>query len=288
MNRILPLVPLLLTTSWLSANPLEDQGRPVATTGALPPAETAAQMEVPAGFRVQAFAGEPDIVQPIAFTIDDRGRLWILENTNYPNSPGEAKDKIVILEDSNGDGISDKRTVFHDKVTFGSAIALGHGGVWVGAPPNLLFFPRKDDQQDTAQGEPEIVLDGWGAEDTHETLNNFIWGPDGWLYGTQGIFTHSKVGKPGTPDDERIPINAGIFRYHPVKKQFEVYAEGGSNQWGVDWAASSPPASSRTCGKPSRVRATPGRRASTSIHTPMRTSRPSPISTMRSAPTAAR
>lgn len=235
MNRILPLVPLLLTTSWLSANPLEDKGRPVATTAALPPEETAAQMEVPAGFRVQAFAGEPDIVQPIAFTMDDRGRLWILENTNYPNSPGEPIDKIVILEDSNGDGISDKRTVFHDKVTFGSAIALGHGGVWVGAPPNLLFFPRKDDQQDTADGEPEIVLDGWGAEDTHETLNNFIWGPDGWLYGTHGIFTHSKVGKPGTPDDERIPINAGIFRYHPVKKQFEVYAEGGSNQWGVDW-----------------------------------------------------
>lgn len=235
MNRLLPLFPLFFTSSWLTANPLEDKGRPVATTEALPPGETASQMEVPDGFRVQAFAGEPDVVQPIAYTIDDRGRLWVVENTNYPQSPGEPKDKILILEDTNGDGLSDKRTVFYDKLTFASAIAIGHGGVWVGAPPNLLFFPREDDNQDTAAGEPEIVLDGWGAQDTHETLNNFIWGPDGWLYGTHGIFTHSKVGRPGTPDDERVRINAGIFRYHPTKKQFELYTEGGSNQWGMDW-----------------------------------------------------
>jgi glucose/arabinose dehydrogenase len=235
MNRLLPLFPLLFAWSWLSANPLEDQGRPVATTDPLSPEETAKNMEVPDGFRVRAFAGEPDVVQPIAFTIDDRGRLWVVENTNYPKSPGEPKDKILILEDTNGDGLSDKRSVFYDKLTFASAIAIGHGGVWVGAPPNLLFFPREDDSQDTAAGEPEIVLDGWGAQDTHETLNNFIWGPDGWLYGTHGIFTHSKVGKPGTPDDERVRINAGLFRYHPVKEEFELYTEGGSNQWGLDW-----------------------------------------------------
>jgi hypothetical protein len=235
MNRLLPLFPLLFAWSWLSANPLEDQGRPVATTDPLSPEETAKNMEVPDGFRVRAFAGEPDVVQPIAFTIDDRGRLWVVENTNYPKSPGEPKDKILILEDTNGDGLSDKRSVFYDKLTFASAIAIGHGGVWVGAPPNLLFFPREDDSQDTAAGEPEIELDGWGAQDTHETLNNFIWGPDGWLYGTHGIFTHSKVGKPGTPDDERVRINAGLFRYHPVKEEFELYTEGGSNQWGLDW-----------------------------------------------------
>jgi len=230
-----PMVPFFFTSIWLSANPLEDKGRPVAATAALTPAGTAAAMAVPEGFRVQVVAGEPDIVQPIAYTIDDRGRLWVLENTNYPASPGQPVDRIVILEDTNGDGAADMQTVFYDKLTFSSAIALGHGGVWVGSPPNLLFFPREDDRQDVAVNEPEIILDGWGAQDTHETLNNFIWGPDGWLYGTHGIFTHSKVGKPGTPDDERVPINAGIFRYHPVQKQFEVYAEGGSNQWGLDW-----------------------------------------------------
>ena len=235
VNRLLTLIPVILASTCFGENPLEDKGRPVATTAALSPAETAAKMQLPKGFHAGVFASEPDIVQPIAYTMDDRGRLWVLECTNYPDSPGKPKDRILILEDTNGDGSADKQSVFYDKVPFGSGIALGHGGVWVGSPPNLLFFPRSDDEQDVAAGEPEIVLDGWGAEDTHETLNNFIWGPDGWLYGTQGIFTFSKVGKPGTPEKDRVPMNAGIFRYHPGKKIFELYAEGGSNQWGVDW-----------------------------------------------------
>lgn len=235
VNRLLTLIPVILVSTCFGENPLEDKGRPVATTAALSPAETAAKMQLPKGFYAGVFASEPDIVQPIAYTMDDRGRLWVLECTNYPDSPGKPKDRILILEDTNGDGSADKQSVFYDKVPFGSGIALGHGGVWVGSPPNLLFFPRSDDEQDVAAGEPEIVLDGWGAEDTHETLNNFIWGPDGWLYGTQGIFTFSKVGKPGTPEKDRVPMNAGIFRYHPGKKIFELYAEGGSNQWGVDW-----------------------------------------------------
>ena len=80
-----------------------------------------------------------------------------------------------------------------------------------------------------------VVLDGWGYQDTHETLNAFIWGPDGWLYGCHGVFTHSKVGKPGTADDQRTPLNAGVWRYHPVRHEFEVYAHGTSNPWGLDY-----------------------------------------------------
>nr|MDQ3625064.1 dehydrogenase [Verrucomicrobiota bacterium] len=177
---------------------------------------------------------EPDVVQPIAYTIDDRGRLWVVENTNYPDCHGQPKDKILIFEDSDGDGKADKRTVFFDKLTFASGIALGFGGVWIGAPPHLLFFPDQDGD-DKPDGEPRRVLDGWGWEDTHETLNNFIWGPDGWLYGTQGIFTNSKVGPPGSPESERVPLNAAVWRYHPLKKKFERYCEGASNQWGIDW-----------------------------------------------------
>src|SRR5439155_407905 len=79
------------------------------------------------------------------------------------------------------------------------------------------------------------VLDGFGLEDTHETLNSFIWGPDGWLYGCHGVFTHSRVGKPGTPKEKRVPLNAGIWRYHPIKDKFEVFAHGTSNPWGVDF-----------------------------------------------------
>ncbi len=146
----------------------------------------------------------------------------------------QAKDRILIFEDKDGDGHFDTRKVFADKLNLVSGIELGFGGVWVGAAPNLLFIPDKDGD-DRPDGPPQILLDGWGYQDTHETLNSFTWGPDGWLYGCHGVFTHSLVGKPGTPDDERTPINAGIWRYHPTRHVFEVFAHGTSNPWGVDF-----------------------------------------------------
>ena len=230
----LSLLSLAIASTALAVSPLDDKGRPVATTEALPAAEAARQMKLPPGFSAQVVAAEPEVVQPVAYAMDDRGRLWVVENTNYPNCPGEPKDRILIFEDFDAAGKARKRTVFYDKLTFATGIAVGHGGVWVGAPPNLLFFPRKD-ADDKAAGEPQIVLNGWGNDDTHETLNDFTWGPDGWLYGTQGIFTNSNVGKPGAPDSERVKLNGSVWRWHPVKKKFELYAEGASNQWGVDW-----------------------------------------------------
>ena len=202
----------------------------------LPPDKAAQVMTVPDGFKVTAFAGEPDIRQPIAMTIDDRGRLWVAEAYSYPlKLPKEkAHDRILIFEDSKGTGKFDKRTVFIDHLNLVSGLELGFGGVWVGAAPELLFIPIKKGE-DRPAGPPQVVLDGWGYQDTHETLNSFIWGPDGWLYGCHGIFTHSLVGKPGTPRDKRTPINAGIWRYHPVKQKFEVFAYGTSNPWGVDF-----------------------------------------------------
>lgn len=202
----------------------------------LTPREAEQAMEVAEGFHVQLFAGEPDIRQPNAFCIDDRGRLWVGENYTYTKlgwSPDQ-RDRILIFEDTDGDGRFDRRKVFTEAITYVSGIEVGFGGVWVGSPPNLLFIPDRDGD-DVPDGDPEIVLDGWGAEDQHETLNTFKWGPDGWLYGCHGVFTHSKVGKPGTPDSERQPINAGVWRYHPTKDQFEVYAWGTSNPWGIDW-----------------------------------------------------
>ncbi len=200
----------------------------------LKPDETAKAMVLPEGFRVQVFAGEPDVVQPIAYAQDERGRLWVIENFSYPEWKKEGKDRVVILEDTNGDGKFDTKKIFWEKGNFASGIAVGFGGVYVGSPPNLLFIPDRD-RDDKPDGEPEILLDGWGWHDTHETLNSFIWGPDGWLYGCQGVFTHSKPGKPGTPEAERTPVNAAVWRWHPTKKEFEVFAEGGSNQWGVDF-----------------------------------------------------
>jgi putative membrane-bound dehydrogenase-like protein len=202
----------------------------------LPPDKAAEAMTVPPGFTVKLFAGEPDVVQPIAFCIDDRGRLWVVEGLTYPvRAPeGKGKDRILIFEDTKGTGHFDKRTVFMEGLNLVSGIEVGFGGVWVGAAPYLLFIPMKDGE-DKPAGAPKILLDGWGYQDTHETLNTFTWGPDGWLYGCHGVFTHSKVGKPGTPDKDRVPINAGVWRYHPTRHEFEVFAHGTSNPWGLDF-----------------------------------------------------
>ena len=198
------------------------------------PEQTIASMELPDGFRIQIFAAEPDVVQPIAFAFDARGRLWVIENYSYPDWKAEGRDRVLIFEDSDGDGHFDEKKVFWEGGNFATGIQVGFGGVWIGSPPNLMFIPDRDGD-DTPDGEPVVLLDGWGHDDTHETLNRFIWGPDGWLYGCQGIFTHSLVGKPGMPEDKRIPLNACIWRYHPTRHEFEIFAEGGSNQWGVDF-----------------------------------------------------
>ena len=208
----------------------------VIANAGLAPEAAAKAMTVPEGFRVTLFAGEPDVVQPIALTLDDRGRLWVAEAYSYPRrvKPEEARDRILIFEDSNGDGRFDTRKVFADKLNLVSGLEVGFGGVWVGAAPELLFIPDADGD-DRPDGPPRVLLDGWGLHDTHETLNSFAWGPDGWLYGCHGVFTQSRVGKPGTPEAERVPINAGIWRYHPKKNAFEVFAHGTSNPWGIDW-----------------------------------------------------
>ncbi len=202
----------------------------------LSPEKAAEVMTVPEGFKVSLFAGEPDVAQPIAFCLDDRGRLWVAEAYSYPvrRPDKEAKDRILIFEDTDGDGKFDKRTVFTEGLNLVSGLEVGHGGVWVGAAPYLMFIPIKPGE-DKPAGPPQILLDGWHYEDTHETLNTFSWGPDGWLYGCHGVFTHSRVGKPGTPDKQRTPINAGIWRYHPTRHVFEVFAEGTSNPWGFDF-----------------------------------------------------
>ncbi|MFM7149751.1 MAG: PVC-type heme-binding CxxCH protein [Gemmataceae bacterium] len=202
----------------------------------LSPEKSARAMTVPPGFNVTLFAGEPDVNQPIAMCLDDRGRVWIAEAYSYPirRIEKEARDRIVIFEDTNGDGVFDKRTVFMDKLNLVSGLELGFGGVWIGAAPHLLFVPVTPGE-DKPSGPAQVLLDGWGYQDTHETLNTFTWGPDGWLYGCHGVFTHSKVGKPGTPDALRTLINAGVWRYHPTKHEFEVFAHGTSNPWGLDF-----------------------------------------------------
>ncbi len=204
-------------------------------------AQAAAEaITLPEGFSAHLFAAEPNVRQPIAFCLDDRGRVWVAEGLQYPRrAEGDAgKDRILILEDSDGDHRFDRRTVFADNLNLISGLEVGFGGVWVGAAPYLMFIPDRNGD-DKADGDPEILLDGWDYKrDTHETLNTFTWGPDGWLYGCHGVFCPSHVGKPGTPMAQRQRVDAAVWRYHPIDRSFEVFAEGTSNPWGIDFDAS--------------------------------------------------
>ncbi|MGA2704265.1 MAG: PVC-type heme-binding CxxCH protein [Isosphaeraceae bacterium] len=202
----------------------------------LPPAEAPRRMTVPEGFAVTLFAAEPDVVQPIAFTIDPKGRLWVIENYSYPIWLGgpRGKDRILIFEDADGDGRFDRRTVFFDHGTNFTGIELGFGGVWVCATPNLIFIPDRD-ADDRPDGPPSIVLDGWNTKAQHNMFNGLKWGPDGWLWGCNGILSNSRVGKPGTADTQRVPINCGVWRYHPTREVFEAVAHGTTNPWGLDF-----------------------------------------------------
>jgi putative membrane-bound dehydrogenase-like protein len=198
--------------------------------------ESAVRMTVPEGFEVKVFAAEPDVVNPIGIDFDHKGRVYVLECLQYPKKApigSKGADRIRIYEDTKGIGVADKVTTFAEGLNLATGIAVGYGGVFVGEAPYLLFL---EDTKGTGKADKRtVLLDGFGYQDTHETLNSFIWGPDGWLYGCHGVFTHSKVGKPGTPEKDRVPLNAGIWRYHPKTQKFEVFAEGTSNPWGYDY-----------------------------------------------------
>src|SRR5438034_1592520 len=125
--------------------------------------QAAKEMTLPAGFKATLFAGEPDVVQPIAFCIDDRGRLWVVEGMTYPKKrpEGEGIDRILIFEDTDGDGKFNKRTVFMEKLNLVSGIEVGFGGVWLGQAPYLMFVPVNDWDNPKPASEPQILLDGW-------------------------------------------------------------------------------------------------------------------------------
>jgi putative membrane-bound dehydrogenase-like protein len=202
----------------------------------LAPEETQKKFKVPKGFEVRLFASEPEVVNPVAMTWDERGRLWVLELYEYPKGAPKGqkgRDRIKILEDTDADGKADKVTVFADGYSLATGLALGNGGVYLGVAPDFLFL--EDTNGDDKADKTTVLKTGFGMEDRHELLNGFAWGPDGWLYMTHGVFTHSKVRDPNDPDGFGVQVDAALARYHPRTKKFEVFADGTSNPWGVDW-----------------------------------------------------
>lgn len=240
----------------------------------LTPPEAVEAMTLKEGYNVNAYASEPMITQPMAFCWDDRGRMWIAENRDYETRgtgfSNSGDSKILILEDTDQDGVIDSRKVFLEGIPFPAAIAVGFDGLFLGAPPNLLFVPDRDGDDVADMDDIEIRLTGWGIRDRHETINSLHWGPDGWLYGLEGFATPSKIRKPNGgarlykhkdafPEileggksnvfsgayweqeewkkQDGVDFNGGVFRYHPTKDRFEVVAHGFSNPWGVDYDA---------------------------------------------------
>ncbi len=222
----------------------------------LNPEEAVEAMTIKEGYNVNAWAGEPTITQPIAFCWDHKGRLWVAENRDYETRQtgfsNSGDSRILILEDTDGDGQADSRKVFLEGIPFPSAIAVGFDGIFLAAPPNLLFVPDKNKDDKADMDDVEVLLTGWGIRDRHETINSLHWGPDGWLYGLEGFATPSKIRKPvgeghlykhrdAFPADlleaDGVDINGGVWRYHPTKDIFEVVAHGFSNPWGIDYDA---------------------------------------------------
>ncbi len=201
--------------------------------------EAAKKMTVPEGFTVEVVAAEPDIVNPVAMTIDERGRFWITESFEYPRrEPGPGRDRVKVLEDTDGDGRAEMVTVFAEGLNIPSGIAVGHGGVWVANAPDILFL--QDTDGDGKADKQEVVVTGFGRTDTHELPNSLTWGPDGWLYGLNGVFNFSHVKYPKESphwreDHPGWPLTCAMFRIHPRTREFQVFAEGTSNPWGIAW-----------------------------------------------------
>ena len=221
-------VPLEASDRYIPFNTQEPGREPLA------PEEAAAAMQLPEGFSATLFAGEPDVRQPIAMKLDDRGRVWVAESYSYKEWEMKGEDRILVFEDSDNDGKFDSRKIFYDKATHLSGMVVGFGGVWICDSPNLEFIPDRDGD-DVPDGPPEIVLDGFSTAAKHNFFNGLTWGLDGWLYGRHGITAASLVGKPGTPATERIDISCGIWRLHPVTHEVEIVARGTTNPWGLDW-----------------------------------------------------
>lgn len=278
MHRCI-LLPLLLSAAAATGFAKELTGVYQPTQNPCPSVEEAIKkMKVPDGYEVRNFAAEPMVINPVAMTWDHRGRLWVVELFEYPrgaktpndysktatdenfrpvirtdaNSP---RDRVVVLEDTDNDGKADKRTVFAEGLNLATAVLCGYDGVFVGQAPNLFFF--RDTNGDDKADEYKTVLTGFGLEDRHELLNSFCWGPDGYMYFTHGVFTHSKVRRPGEKDGGNT-LNAGVYRVKftatkesgaagpaassagqasPAVAFHEVYADGTSNPWGVDFDA---------------------------------------------------
>lgn len=186
--------------------------------------------QIAEGFEVSLFASEPLVVKPIQMNWDAQGRLWVISSTAYPHvkTGEEASDKVFILEDTDGDGVADKSTVFAEGLVQPTGILPGDGGVYVANSTEILHL--SDTDGDGKADTRRRVLSGFGTADTHHLIHTFRWGPEGRLYFNQSIYIHSHV---ETPWGIRRLEGGGVWKLEPHTLELDVYAKGLVNPWGL-------------------------------------------------------
>ncbi|HEY2574159.1 MAG TPA: PVC-type heme-binding CxxCH protein, partial [Verrucomicrobiaceae bacterium] len=183
--------------------------------------------QVPADMKLQLFASEPDIMKPIAFSWDERGRLWVVETRDYPHGltpNGEGNDDIKICEDTDGDGRADKFTIFADHLNLPTSLTFANGGVIVSQPPRFLFL--KDTDGDDRADVRTVLIDGWGVRDTHAQASNLHYGLDNWLYGCVGY-----SGFKGYLGGKTFEFAMGTYRFRSDGSALEFLHQFTNNSW---------------------------------------------------------
>ena len=263
VSRIAPAAPPPVAAPTPPAVPSADRPQETADKP-LAPAEAARRFQVADDLVWEQVLSEPEISQPVFLNFDERGRMWVVEYRQYPAPAGltlvsrdsvwravydsvprpppnhvRGADRISIHEDADGNGTFERHKVFVDGLNIATSVERGHGGVWVLNPPYLLFYPDANGD-DVPDGDPEVRLSGFGLEDTHSVANSLRWGPDGWLYGAQGSTVTANIlvsGPDGRPLNPKPLYSQGqnIWRYHPGRRVYEVFSEGGGNAFGCEF-----------------------------------------------------
>lgn len=227
-SRLLPMAMLVAASSAFALDPnVKDQAV------YLSPAESRATMTVYPGYEMELFASEVDfpIDNPVAMQWDTKGRLWVGNAPTYPQiKPGEKfKDSIVILEDKNHDGKADNYTVFADHLYLPMGFVVDGNGAYVACEPDLMHL--QDTDGDGIADKKEIILHGFGSEDSHHAISAFQWAPDGSFYMAEGTFLVSNVETPWGP---RRTHDSAVWRFKPSRQQLDVFGDyGWSNPWGI-------------------------------------------------------
>jgi putative membrane-bound dehydrogenase-like protein len=225
------------------------------------PSEALGKLKPAADLTVESLLHEPEVAQPTHVSFDARGRMWISQYRQYPYPAGlkmisrdayyrgkydrvppapphhtPGADIVSVHEDTDHDGVYDKHTDVLTGLNMANSALHGHGGIWVMHAPYLMFYPDADGD-DVPDRAPEVRLSGFGLEDTHSTANGLTWGPDGWLYGAQGSTVSSHISKPGDSKDPIYLEGCAVWRYHPETKDFEIFADGSGNTFGLHFDA---------------------------------------------------